>query len=56
LPNTVRAMSSTPIVCGCAMNCFAGDCHRRILELKRFPTDLNRWDSQEITDGGVFGH
>jgi hypothetical protein len=24
--------------------------------LKRFPTDLNRWDSQEITDGGVFGH
>jgi hypothetical protein len=25
-------------------------------ELKRFPTDLNRWDSQEITDGGVFGH
>jgi hypothetical protein len=26
------------------------------LALKRFPTDLNRWDSQEITDGGVFGH
>jgi hypothetical protein len=26
------------------------------LKLKRFPTDLNRWDSQEITDGGVFGH
>jgi hypothetical protein len=26
------------------------------LLLKRFPTDLNRWDSQEITDGGVFGH
>jgi hypothetical protein len=27
-----------------------------IAMLKRFPTDLNRWDSQEITDGGVFGH
>jgi hypothetical protein len=27
-----------------------------VFALKRFPTDLNRWDSQEITDGGVFGH
>jgi|SRR5262249_55175848 len=24
------------------------------LPLKRFPTDLNRWDSQEVMDGRVF--
>jgi predicted PolB exonuclease-like 3'-5' exonuclease len=26
LPNTVKATLSTPTGCGCAMNCFAGDC------------------------------
>ena len=24
--------------------------------LKRFPTDLNRWDSQKVRDERVFGH
>jgi ATP-dependent Clp protease ATP-binding subunit ClpX len=24
--------------------------------LKRFPTDLNRWDSQAVTDERVFGY
>jgi hypothetical protein len=25
-------------------------------ELKRFPSDLNQWDSQEVEDGRVFVH
>jgi len=25
-------------------------------DLKRFPSDLNRWDSQEVKDGRVFVH
>jgi hypothetical protein len=27
-----------------------------VLALKRFPSDLNRWDSQEAKDGRVFVH
>ena len=27
-----------------------------IADLKRFPTDLNRWDSQKVRDERVFGH
>ena len=28
----------------------------RMLVLKRFPSDLNRWDSEEVKDGRVFVH
>ena len=28
----------------------------RRVQLKRFPSDLNRWDSQEVKDGRVFVH
>ena len=36
----------------------AGDGADRAAEmaLKRFPSDLNRWDSQEVKDGRVFVH
>jgi hypothetical protein len=29
---------------------------RKMLQLKRFSADLNRWDSQKVMDEGFFEH